>query len=180
MLRWGYYKPWFLISGVFTTIGGALLYTSSVPMANANIYGYSMLIGVGMTAYQAAYSVVPIKVSPDEIAEVIQFINIGQQGSILIALAICNTIFQNVAFDKLVSILIPVGYSEVDVMAAIAGARSAVLQSAPPDVRSAALNVLVEAIDDAYTLIIISGGILIVCSILMKHEKVTMTLAAAG
>ncbi|EKG18978.1 Major facilitator superfamily [Macrophomina phaseolina MS6] len=180
MLRWGYYMPWFLVSGVFATIGGALLYTSSADMANANVYGYSILVGIGMTAYQAAYSVVPAKVSPDEVAEVIQFINIAQQGSILIALTICNTVFQNVAYDKLLAILIPAGYSEVDVTAAIAGARSVVLQSAPPDVRSAALDVLVEAIDDAYTLIIVSGGLLIICALLMKREKITMELVAGG
>lgn len=58
MLRWGYYMPWFLASRARTT--------------NANIYGYSILVGIGITAYQAAYSVVPTKVLPDEVAEVIQ------------------------------------------------------------------------------------------------------------
>ncbi|KAK3305036.1 putative MFS transporter [Chaetomium strumarium] len=180
MLRWGYYMPWFLVSGVFTAIGGALLYTSSEDMANANIYGYSILVGIGMTAYQAAYSVVPAKVSPDDVAAVTQFINIAQQGSILVALAICSTIFQNSAQDRLLSILIPAGYSEVDVTAAIAGAKSAVLQSAPPDVRRAALDVLVEAIDGAYTLIIVSGGLLVICALCMKRERVTMELVAGG
>lgn len=180
MLRWGYYMPWFLGSGILLTIGGALLYTSSMAVSNATIYGYSILVGIGLTAYQAAYSVAPAKVRPDEVPDVLQFINIAQQGSTLIALTISNTVFQNVAFEKLMSLLIPAGYSEADVTAAIAGAKSTVLESAPPAVRQAALDVLVGAIDDAYTLIFISGALLVICSVFMKREKVTMELVAGG
>lgn len=180
MPRWGYYMPWFLVSGVLTTIGGALLYTSSANLSNAHIYGYSILVGAGMVTYQASYSVAPAKVSPDEIAEAIQFVNVAQNGSILIALAASNAIFQNVALSRLLSILIPVGYSHEDIIAAIAGARSAVLQSAPADVRKAALDVLVQAIDYTYTLVIAAGGILVVCSLLMRREKLNMHFVAGG
>ncbi|KAI3317338.1 major facilitator superfamily domain-containing protein [Xylariaceae sp. AK1471] len=180
MLRFGYYMPWFLVSGVFTTIGGALLFTSSTAIPNANIYGYSILVGIGMVAYQAAYSVAPIKVSPDEVADAIQFINVAQNGSILIALAASNAIFQNVAFNKLVPVLTPAGYSMEDITAAIAGARSTVLQTASPEVKQAALDVLVQAIDYAYTLIIAAGGIMIICALLMRREKLVMEFVAGG
>ncbi|KAI0198221.1 putative MFS transporter [Astrocystis sublimbata] len=180
MVRWGYYMPWFLFSGVLTTIGGALLYTSSIDIANAKIYGYSILVGVGQTAFQAAYSIVPSKVLPDEIPEAIQFINIGQQGSILVALAICNTIFQTVARQRLLAILVPAGFSEEDVTAAIAGARSVVLQTAPPEVKRPALEILVTAINDTYILIIVSGAILILCALLMKRERIQMQLEMGG
>lgn len=180
MIRWGHYMPWFLASGIFTTVGGALLYTSSTSLPNANVYGYSTLVGIGMTAYQAAYSVVPTKVRGNQIAEAIQFVNVGQQGSTMIALTVGNTVYQNVAYNKLLPILVPAGYSFVDVTAAMAGARSTVLQSAPEDVRSAALNVLVEAIDDAYTLVIAAGALLVICALLMRRERVTMDLVAGG
>ncbi|KAK8041127.1 hypothetical protein PG994_014134 [Apiospora phragmitis] len=177
MMRWGYYMPWFFVSGVFTLIGGALLYTSSRDLPSANIYGYSILAAVGLTAYQAAYSVVPTKVREDQIAEVILFINVGQQGSVLIALTIANTIFQNVAFSKLVELLVPL---RLDVTAAIAGARSDVLHNAPDATRLAALDVLVEAIDDTYVLIIVAGAILLISSLFMKREKLTMEFVAGG
>ncbi|KAI0394861.1 MFS general substrate transporter [Xylariaceae sp. FL0594] len=180
MVRWGYYMPWFLASGILTTIGGALLYTSTTDTANANLYGYSILVGVGQMTFQAAYSVVPSKVKEHEITDAIQFINIGQQGSILVALAICNTIFQNVTYQRLLAILRPAGYSDEDVTAAISGARSVVLQSAPADVKREALAILVAAIDDCYLLIIISGAILILCAAFMKREKIAMQLQVGG
>ncbi|KAI0532780.1 major facilitator superfamily domain-containing protein [Xylaria digitata] len=180
MVRWGYYMPWFLASGVFTTIGGALLYTSSTSIPNANIYGYSILVGIGMVAFQAAYSVAPSKVPPEEVGDTIQFLNVGQQGSVLIALASSNAIFQNVAFNRLVPILTPDGFSTEDITAAIAGARSTVLQTASPDVREAALKVLVQAIDYVYVLIIASGAVLIICAAFMRREKISMELGVGG
>ncbi|KAI1819284.1 putative MFS transporter [Xylaria intraflava] len=180
MVRMGYYMPWFLASGILVTIGGALFYTSTVDTPDANIYGYSILVGLGQNCFQAAYSIVPSKVHPHEMTDAIQFINIGQQGSILIALAICNTIFQNVSFQRLLAILIPAGYSRDDVTAAISGARSVVLHTAPPDVRRAALDILVEAIDDTYILIIVSGAILIICALFMKRERIAMELQVGG
>ncbi|KAH6651611.1 putative MFS transporter, partial [Truncatella angustata] len=167
MIRWGYYMPWFLVSGIFSTIGGALLYTSSTEMPYANIYGYSILCGIGLTAFQAAYSIVPTKVGDNQIAEAMQFVNAGQQGSNLIALAMSNTIFQNVALTKLRPILIPAGFSEEDITAAMAGAKSTVLQSASEDVRAATLEVLVEAINDTYILIIVAGALVLICSLFM-------------
>lgn len=104
----------------------------------------------------------------------------AQQASILSALTICNTVFQNAASDRLVDILIPAGYSKMDVTAVITRAKSVVLQFTPPDIRSAALDVLVEAIDNAYTLIVVSGRILAIYSLLMKQEEVTMDLVAGG
>lgn len=92
MLRWGYYMPWFFVAGVLTTIGGALMFSTNSYTSPSSIYGYSVILSLGMTAYQAAYSVIPAKVSP------IQFINVAQQGSILIALSICSTVFQNTVF----------------------------------------------------------------------------------
>ncbi|RWA08992.1 hypothetical protein EKO27_g6107 [Xylaria grammica] len=180
MLRWGYYMPWFLASGIFTTIGGALLYTSSTTIPNANIYGYSILVGIGMIAFQGGYSVGPAKVPPEESGDTIQFMNVGQQGSVLIGLAISNTIFQNVAFDRLLPILSPAGFSTEDITAAIAGARSTVLQTASPAVREAALEVLVEAIDDVYILLIVSGAVLVICAVLMRREKIVMEVGVGG
>ncbi|KAI1812297.1 major facilitator superfamily domain-containing protein [Poronia punctata] len=176
----GYYMLWFLICGIFTTVGGALLYTSTTTIANANIYGYSILVGIGMGAYQAAYSVAPAKVGQDEVADSIQFINIAQSGSVLVSLALSNTIFQNAAFENLLPILTPAGYSVEDITAAIAGARSTVLQTAAPEVKEAALEVLVQAIDYSYTLIIVSGAIMVISSLLMKREKLQMEFVAGG
>lgn len=82
--------------------------------------------------------------------------------------------------QKLLAILGPAGFLKEDVTAMITGVRSIVLQSASPDMKHEALKVLVTAIDGTYILIIISGAILIACSMFMKRERITMQLHAGG
>ena len=171
MPRFGYYMPWFFFSGVFMTIGGALMYTLKTGTPTANIYGYTILLGIGMTSYQSAYSVAPTKVSTDEVPVVIQFINVAQSGGILMALTISTVVFQNIAYKELLGILGKAGYSPIDIRAAIAGARSTVLESAPPALRQAALEAIVHAIDDAYALVIAAGALQLVCATFLRREK---------
>lgn len=171
MPKYGYYMPWFLVSGVFMTIGGALMYTTKTTTPIANIYGYTTLLGIGMTSYQSAYSVAPVKVSTNEAPVVIQFINVAQSGGILMALTISTVVFQNIAYEDLLGTLGPAGYSAIDIRAAIAGARSAVLESAPPALRTAALEAIVHAIDNTYILVIAAGALQIICASFLKREK---------
>lgn len=179
MPRFGYYLPWYLTSGIFTTIGGALKYTTNIHTSPAESYGYSILIGIGMTTYQAAYSVATVRVAPEEVAAVIQYINVAQQGSILIALTICSAIFQDIAYDRLINILGPAGYSTADIQAAIAGARSKALTSAPADLRAATLEVLISVIGDCYLLVVVSGALLIICAACMHWERLHVKGAVA-
>ena len=175
MPKYGYYMPWFLFSGVFMTIGGALMYTTQTNTPIANIYGYTILLGVGMTSYQSAYSVASTKVSTDEVPVVIQFINVAQSGGILMALTISTVLFQNIAYKDLLAILGQAGYSPIDIRAAIAGARSEVLESAPPGLRTAAINAIVHAVDNTYVLVIAAGAFQVVCACFLKREKFDTT-----
>ena len=51
----GYYYPFYIVSGILTTTGGALMYTVDEGTSTSAIYGHSVLIAVGA----AAYSIVP-------------------------------------------------------------------------------------------------------------------------
>lgn len=55
-----------------------------------------------------------------------------------------------------------------------------VLYPTPHGVKHEALEVLVTAIDATYVLIIMSGAVLIVCSMFMECERITMQLQAGG
>ena len=94
------------LSGVFMTIGGALMYTTDSSSSRSIIYGYSILIAIGAgLASQAAYSIGPAKVKPHQVPAVIGFMNVAQIGGIVIALTISSTVYQNLAFKFLQSAL---------------------------------------------------------------------------
>ena len=77
MPKVGYYMPFFFISSVFITIGGAVMYATVTPStSNATIYGYSVLMAIGAgLSQQAAYSVAPAKVAPNRVPDAVGFIN---------------------------------------------------------------------------------------------------------
>ncbi|KAF4627040.1 hypothetical protein G7Y89_g11116 [Cudoniella acicularis] len=159
MGRTGYHMVWYLLSGIFLTCGGATMYTVHADTSSSNIYGYAVMLGLGMTTTQAGYAVAPLLVKPERVAEVIQFLNISQGQSQLIGLAIASSIFQSLTLKGLKEVLEGTGFSDREIQAAIAGAQSAVLRDTTPELRARCLDVIVKSIGDAWVLIIVAGGL---------------------
>lgn len=170
MGRTGHHMVWFLVSGLFLEAGAAAMYTVTKETANANIIGYAILLGVGMTTSQAAYAIGNQLVEPARAAELIQYINISQGSSQLIGLAIASAIFQTQSFDGTRRILGP-QYSDADIQAAIAGARSDILTSVPPATRDAVIDVIVDAISKVWILVIAGGALHTVCSLFLTRSR---------
>ncbi|KAI1410620.1 MFS general substrate transporter [Hypoxylon sp. FL1857] len=171
MGRVGYHMVWFLVSGLILTAGAAAMYTVNSSTSDSNIVGYTILLGIGMTTSQAAYSIGHLLVEPDRAADVIQYINISQGSSQLIGLAIASAVFQSEAFSGIRSILSPEQYSDADIQAAIAGTNSEVLTNAPPEIRDAAIAVIVRAIDKVWILAIVAGVLHTLCSVCLTRER---------
>ena len=171
MPRTGYYIVWYIASGVFFVIGAALMHSVNLSTPVANIYGYSILIGLGTTTSQAGYAVGPTLVPPNRIPEVLQLMNAAQGGSLLLGLTIASAIFQNRAFNGLHAIFSPLGFSDADIRQAVAGARSTLLTDANAQVREQALNAIVQTIDSVYLMVVAAGALYIVCSCFLPRTK---------
>ena len=168
----GYYFPWFMASGVFMLLGGVLMYTVSATTSIGAIYGFTVLVAIGSgCTHQAAYSIAPAKVDPTKVPAAIGFINIGQIGAIVMALTISGTIFQNVAYKNLASILAGSGVSESDIRSAVAGADSSFFRTLPPQTHAAALDGIVNAIDKVWILVVAAGALGFICSWFLRREK---------
>ncbi|KAK2882603.1 hypothetical protein FQN49_000175 [Arthroderma sp. PD_2] len=182
MPAFGYYMPWYFISGAFLVAGSSLMYTVDVHTPAANIYGYSILlaIGAGATA-QAAYSVAAAKVKGPEVNQAVTFINLAQLGATVLCLAISGAIFQNLALGNLESALAGHGdYSRADLISAIAGAKSDILQTGSQEVKDAAINAIVSAMKNVYVSLIAAGALEMVLSLFLKREKLFMKMEAGG
>ncbi|KAF2432410.1 MFS general substrate transporter [Tothia fuscella] len=180
--KWGYYWPWYVVSGVCILLGGSLMYAAvDVNTPNAHIYGFSIILGLGAGISQnTAYSVAPAKVPPHRVSDSIGFINAAQLGAIVIALTITSTVFQNVGFSNVQQALEGLYFSEGDIRAALAGAKSEVFTSISPEVREKVMEGIVEAIGNGYILVIVAGVISLICAALMKREKLFMEASAGG
>ncbi|GFG25839.1 putative HC-toxin efflux carrier TOXA [Aspergillus udagawae] len=171
MGKTGYHNFWYIFSGIFMTCGGAAMYTVRYDTPVANIYGYSIFLGLGMTTTQAGYAVGPLLVKPDRVAELIQYLNISQGSSQLIGLAIASCIFQSLGFQRLKGALAGTGYSDAQIHAAIAGARSELLRNATPELRAKCVDAIVRTIGDVWVMVIAAGALWTLSSLFLTRKR---------
>ncbi|KAK7429969.1 hypothetical protein QQZ08_003591 [Neonectria magnoliae] len=171
MPRTGYHMVYYLVSGILLTAGGAAMYTIKADSPASYTYGFSALIGFGLTVSQAGYAVAGRLVEPDRMADVIQFLNISQGQSQMLGLAIASAIFQSKAFDGMKEALDGQGFSTEEIRAAIAGSQSKVLESIGPELRERCLDVLVETIADIWIMVIAAGALLTICACFLSRKR---------
>lgn len=171
MKRSGYHNVWYLVSGIFMTCGAAVMYTIEYNTPVSHIYGFTILLGLGMTTTQAGYAIGPLLVKPERVAEVIQYMNISQGSSQLIGLTIASGIFQSLGFTRLKGVLADTDYSDSQIQAAVAGARSQLLQTVSPELRQQCVDAIVKTIDDIWIMVIAAGAMWTVCSFFLTRKR---------
>lgn len=176
----GRYMPYYVISGAFMIIGGALMHTVNPTTSAGKIYGYEVLLAVGAgLSLQTAYTVIIVKVLPKEVPAAIGFINVAQIGSIPIALSIAGSVFQNVGYNELRAALSQFNFSEADLRTALGGVESIILKDAG-EVQTLALAAIVRTIGKIWILPIAAGALCFVSGIFMSREKLELEMTAGG
>jgi MFS family permease len=170
MSKLGYTMPWFLGGGLLVVAGSALMYTIDLGTATSRVYGFTILMGVGVGMFlQAPFSVAQAVVDLENIAPAISFITLAQSVGITLALAIANAILLNQSQTKLEHILtdVPPG----DIQAAILGARSDIVKNLSPELKTRVLSAIVDAISKTYSLTIAGGALVVVLSVFMPRKR---------
>ena len=170
MGKLGYYMPWYLLGGILSVIGGALLFTVTPDTSTSRIYGYTVFPALGAGLFsQASFPVAQVKVSPHMIPRAVAFIGCAQIGGIALALAISNSVFLNEATSKISQILPSVPRSVVQ--QDISGAGGPFLETLGSADRTRVLAAIVQSIDNIYAMVIAAGALAVVLSFFMKREK---------
>lgn len=176
MSKYGYYMPWYLAGGCLALIGSALMHTVKYDTSNANIYGYTILMGLGGGMYaQASFAVAQAKSKPHEIPWAVGFIALAQIGGATIALAIANSVFFNKATSGILA-AVPSAPRAV-VQGALSGANSDFFKSLDASTKTAALEAVADAIGRTYILAITGAALSIVLAVFMPLEKVRLDTA---
>jgi hypothetical protein len=176
----GLYMPWFLVGGLLATAGGALMYTVGLDTSTAAVYGYSALCGIGTGTFsQSGFSIAQASVDPEQAHVTAAFIALAQTGGITISLAIANSLFVNRAEDAIAAILPFLPKSQIQALIAGAVDRDALALLSPETQREILLAV-VDAIARPYSLLIVAGSLVVVCSLIMKRERLFIQPAAVG
>jgi MFS family permease len=167
-----YYMPLFVVSGVFMTVGASLLTAFLTPSTpQSYIYGFTVLTGIGSgLTLQIGYAVATLK-APEHMGDALSLQNVAQLGGSVIALVLAGQVFQSTAVRNLTAALATTDYTAADIQSIVAGAQSTLFKELSGDLRDAAVAAIAEAMQKAFLLVCVGGGVLTVAGLLMKREK---------
>ncbi len=181
LARIRYYKVFYLASGTCLTLAGALLFVYLHPSTPTGVI-YSLLvvggIGTGLTL-QIGFAVASLIVDVNDIGNAISIQNISQIGSSTICLAVAGQIFQSVAVRNLSAALAGTGFTSADIQSIVAGAQSPLFQQLDGPLRDRTVQAITKAIQSAFTLDIVAGGVLTIAAVFMKWEKLFGEISTA-
>ncbi|KAI4859952.1 MFS general substrate transporter [Hypoxylon rubiginosum] len=176
------YATFYLAAGIFLLIPGALFYVYLKPSTSvANIYGFSILMGVGCgITMQLGYAVASLKAAPEDAVNSISLQNFSQIGAQVLALVIAGRVFQSVAVNNLTPILSGHGYSVEEIQNSVAGAQSGLFQQLEGTLRTEALEAVSGAIQTTFIIVIAAGALQIVCALGLRWERLFPKAAASS
>lgn len=175
----GFYSPFYIVGSALGLIGVSLLHVVTLDTKAANLYGYTILVGIGSGLYvQAGFSVAQAKVPSNQLGAATGFIALGQLISPTIALSVAGTVLINTATSGLEKLLPDV--STDTIKNAIAGTAGQLLSTLDPETRTAALDVIVHSISKVYILAIAAMAVSFVCAMLLRHERIVLQPSAAA
>ncbi|KAL2760159.1 hypothetical protein ACRALDRAFT_1054010 [Sodiomyces alcalophilus JCM 7366] len=179
MSKFGYYMPWFFVGALLAVAGGALMYTVDIDTTVGEIYGYSILLGIGGGCFMiTAFGCVSDIVEPKDVFNAIGVISLLQCIGITFFPSLSGSIFQNIG-AKYVARVLPSDFVS-DPRVLLAGASSPEWQSFSENIQAQLATAIVDAMSNIYTMTIAASGITAILSPFLGFGKVGGDAVAAG
>lgn len=164
------YFLWFTVGGALATIGAGLMLTIKVDTSNAQIYGFSVLIGFGGGIFaQAGYAVGHARQPTKRHSQVTAFLSCAQMAGVALSLGIGTSVFANQATGQIAGIFPQLSRSAIQ--EAVAGADSALFSTLGLPDRIRVFGAITKAIRDVFIMVSCSSVLAVILSIFMKHER---------
>lgn len=172
-----YYVPLYLWAGLFIIAGAAPLYTITADTPIAKIYGYTVLVALGVgPALQAGYTLSVVKLIKQHrytrVPSAIALMNVGQIGSGGICLVVAGQIFQTFAFRNLSAAFAGTGYTASQLRSIVAGTQSELFQQLSAEQKTAAVGAITSAMSYVWLLVLIAGAVNVLVALRMKWERI--------
>ncbi|KAL9045292.1 MAG: hypothetical protein Q9214_001642 [Letrouitia sp. 1 TL-2023] len=179
MSKNGFYMPWYLIGSTIVLIGAVLLSRIDLHTSPARVYGYEILLGVGVGAYlQAGYAVIQGVLEPVHMAYGVSFMLLGQLGGIALGLSISGAVFVNTALNGLQRVLPDVLRSQLE--GAISGTSGDFLRTLDGRERVESLEVVMGSLRKAFVLVYVARAVSLGASALLSRRRLNLAPAGGG
>ncbi|KAK4247471.1 major facilitator superfamily domain-containing protein [Corynascus novoguineensis] len=145
----GYYMPWYAVGNALLVIGSALMTTITPSISNSALYGYTVLLGLGIGAFQSAgVGVACALAPPSDISNVVSVMTVVQVLGIILTLSVSGSIFTNRAISRITSALPQITESEATAL--ITGASGAFYDRLSEEGRAEVVSQIMSAISEAF------------------------------
>ncbi|PKS06149.1 hypothetical protein jhhlp_007466 [Lomentospora prolificans] len=174
MPKLGYYMPWYIAGNLAIVIGSALMSTIDPGTSSPKIYGYTVLIGVGIGCFQSAgVAVVSAIAPPSEVNHAVSIMTIAQVSGILAALSITGAIFQNLVLKKVSSVL--PDYPLDDIVHLTTGTGSSLFQALSSELKAAVIFQVTDSIRQVFIYILAVSSLGLVLSFLLSRKRLYLS-----
>ncbi|KAK2591311.1 hypothetical protein QQS21_010995 [Conoideocrella luteorostrata] len=144
--------------------------TADEQTSNAKIYGYTILLGVGVGCYcQAGFPAAQVQVAAKDFAYSVGFMTVSQMLGIALGTGISGAVFVNLAHQGLEHLFPNATTGQIS--SAVAGVGSDLLNSASPETATAAIHAIAAAIQNAFVPVFVTGAAAFLCSLAMMRQK---------
>ncbi|KAH6873340.1 major facilitator superfamily-domain-containing protein [Alternaria rosae] len=170
MPRYGLIPVWYIGGSAMALIGTALMYTVNEKTSNANIYGYSILVGAGNGCYiVAGFAIVQSLVPAHGIANAVGAMTISQDLGMVLFLAISGSLFHNIAVDRVGKALPEISPTEIGNL--IAGSSSKAFQALSDEEKALVIPEIASAMTSIWAFFLVASALSLVCSVPLLKAK---------
>jgi hypothetical protein len=133
----------------------------------SNIYGYTVLIGIGIgCTVLAGFSVVQVMLPPSDANAAVGFMAFGQALGGIAVLGAAGSVFQNLAAEYIAALL--PGASTAEIQTLMAGTNSEFFHGLDPDLREQVVTAITRSISRTFAVSIAATAVAFVLSVFMS------------
>ena len=171
MAKTGLYMPWYVGGSTLVIVGAALMHTTDVGSAAADVFGYPIIIGAGIGCFcQASFAIAQAKVAPTDIPIAVAFIGCAHITGICVCFAIAYGVFLNTATNQIATILPNSATSEIQ--QSIIGVGSSIFSTLDQVQELQVLEAVNSSIRNVWIQVLAAGALSFVMALVMKYERV--------
>ncbi|KAM5354625.1 hypothetical protein ACJ41O_001272 [Fusarium nematophilum] len=151
-------SPWYIGGSGMVLIGTALMYTANEITPNANVYGYTLLIGAGAGCYVViGFTIVQSLVPAHDIANAVAAMTIAQDLGMVLFLSMSGTVFHNTAVQEVGNSLPEASAEEVAQL--VAGTSSSMFRNLSAQDKTTVVKSVTSAMSNAWLLFVVAAAL---------------------
>ncbi|KFA66960.1 hypothetical protein S40285_05748 [Stachybotrys chlorohalonatus IBT 40285] len=170
----GLYMPWYVVGSALITIGCGLMYTVETDTSPSNVYGYTVIVGLGVGFYvMAGLGVNQALVEPHDVPNAVGWQAVTQVIGAIAYLSVAGSIFFNTAVQNITPLL-PPNTSIHFIAELIAGTSSDAFQSLSSDVAELVIEAITRSMRNVWIWFLSGGALSFVLSLFLGRDRLSI------